>query len=533
MSPSAALFPRYSQRFVFIGLIGVVLVALSVAYFYVLQNARQRQLDQALEMVASKAHMAAVAHDQWLDESRNLLVATASALERLPNLERDCYPLLAAMAQATRGVDTVLLARPDGEVICAPQVLPAPVNVSDRLYFRRVLETDDFAVGDYIIGRVSGQPALPVALPLHHADGALRYVVILGRQLAWVEATLARQRFPPGTMILLIDAKGNVLAKAPAVEASPPQPLLQRFIEQRQGVLEAADGVGRPRYFGFTSLGERVADAYLVVSVPVEEVLASARRFVIGSLVPWAVAAVLIIAVLWFGLGYWVLRPLRRLLAVMDGVRNGDLNRRVGIPGGTAEMARLAHSFDDMLEELQHAAAQLRRQSDLDGLLGIANRRAFDEALTHEWGRALRESSLLSLLMIDVDYFKDYNDRYGHLAGDHCLQEVTTAICAAVKRPGDLVARYGGEEFAVLLPHTDAAGADEVACEIQNELARLALPHPASRVSTRVTVSIGVGTLAPSPEISPDALVRAADRALYRAKAAGRNRCVHDGASSG
>lgn len=527
MSPSTALRSRYSQRFIFIGLIGVVLLASSLSYFYVLQKARERQIDQALEMVASKAHLAAMAHDQWLDESRNLLAATASALERLPDLERDCLPLLAAMAQATRGIDTVLLARPDGEVICAPQPLAGPVNVGDRRYFRRVLENDDFAVGDFIIGRVSGQPVLPVALPLHDAGGALRYVVILGRQLAWVEATLRRQRFPAGTDILLIDGAGNLLAQAPAAAALPAPALLQQIIARGQGVLEAVDDAGRARYFGFTPLGAGVTDAFLLVSVPAEEVLAPARTFVTGSLLQWAMAAALIIVVLWFGLGHWVLRPLRQLLGVMDGVRQGDLRRRVGVEGGTAEMAQIAQSFDQMLQALEQADAQLRRQSDLDGLLGIANRRAFDGSLAHEWGRALREAAPLSLLMIDVDYFKNYNDTYGHQAGDRCLQQIAAAMAAALKRPGDLLARYGGEEFAVLLPHTAAAGADEVARELQDAVARLALPHAASAASAQVTVSIGGATLTPNARIAQDALVHAADAALYRAKQGGRNRCVH------
>lgn len=521
-------FRRYSQRFVFIGLIGAVLLALFLSHFFVLRNAYQRQTSQALDTVLVKAQLVALAHDQWLDESRNLLSTLAVALEQLPDMERDCMALLATMAQATRGVDTMLVARRDGDLVCAPQPVAARINFSDRLYFKQVLAGSDYAVGEHIIGRVSGQPVLPVAKPLHGADGSLQHVLIMGRQLAWVEELLSRQQYSAETTLVLVDGKGNVLARAPAMTEAPDPGLLQQIKVRRQGVLQAKDHSGTARYWGYTALGQNVSEAYIVVSVPAEEVLAPVRTFVIGNLIQFAVAGILVFAVLWFGLGHWVLQPLRRLIRVMDGVRRGDLALRIGAQDGTAEMQRIGRSFDDMLAELQQANTRLRRQSEVDGLLGIANRRAFDEALTHEWARAVREFTVTSLLMIDVDFFKNYNDTYGHQAGDGCLKRLADAIASSLKRPGDVVARYGGEEFSVLLPQTDAAGADEVAREIQDAVSRLAIPHSGSLVSTQVTVSIGISTVTPTPGLKQEAMVHAADHALYRAKQAGRNRCVHD-----
>lgn len=521
-------FRRYSQRFVFIGLIGAVLLALFLSHFFVLRNAYQRQTSQALDTVLVKAQLVALAHDQWLDESRNLLSTLAVALEQLPDMERDCMALLATMAQATRGVDTMLVARRDGDLVCAPQPVAARINFSDRLYFKQVLAGSDYAVGEHIIGRVSGQPVLPVAKPLHGADGSLQHVLIMGRQLAWVEELLSRQQYSAETTLVLVDGKGNVLARAPAMTEAPDPGLLQQIKVRRQGVLQAKDHSGTARYWGYTALGQNVSEAYIVVSVPAEEVLAPVRTFVIGNLIQFAVAGILVFAVLWFGLGHWVLQPLRRLIRVMDGVRRGDLALRIGAQDGTAEMQRIGRSFDDMLAELQQANTRLRRQSEVDGLLGIANRRAFDEALTHEWARAVREFTVTSLLMIDVDFFKNYNDTYGHQAGDGCLKRLADAIASSLKRPGDVVARYGGEEFSVLLPQTDAAGADEVAREIQDAVSRLAIPHSGSLVSTQVTVSIGISTVTPTPGLKQEVMVHAADHALYRAKQAGRNRCVHD-----
>lgn len=167
---------------------------------------------------------------------------------------------------------------------------------------------------------------------------------------------------------------------------------------------------------------------------------------------------------------------------------------------------------------------RLEALSNSDGLLGIANRRYFDARLEEEWLRAGRERQPLSLLMIDVDHFKLYNDCYGHQAGDSCLQSVVQAVLSALKRPGDLLARYGGEELAIILPNTDLNGVIPVAQAIQQELAELHIPHAESPVAYQVTLSIGAAAMLPSELASSAMLVAAADRGLYAAKESGRNR---------
>ena len=164
----------------------------------------------------------------------------------------------------------------------------------------------------------------------------------------------------------------------------------------------------------------------------------------------------------------------------------------------------------------------LRSLASLDGLTGIANRRCFDERLANAWAQACREGSPLSLLMVDIDYFKRYNDHFGHQQGDRCLRQVALALSQTTSRPYDLIARYGGEEFACLLPDTQQKGAIEVARKMQAEVVKLAIEHPLSESSDKVGLSIGVATLLPTPWIDPDELVRAADEQLYKAKHAGR-----------
>ena len=177
-----------------------------------------------------------------------------------------------------------------------------------------------------------------------------------------------------------------------------------------------------------------------------------------------------------------------------------------------------------LYQQLQQANLELQSLAELDGLTQIANRRRLDGYLNQEWRRMMREKTPLSLIMCDIDFFKKYNDTYGHLAGDFCLQQVAKTINSAVKRPGDLAARYGGEEFAAILPNTDANGAMHVAEEIRLKVRDLQILHCQSPIAGHVTLSLGVATTVPCPGSSPVMLIATADKALYQAKEAGRNR---------
>ena len=178
----------------------------------------------------------------------------------------------------------------------------------------------------------------------------------------------------------------------------------------------------------------------------------------------------------------------------------------------------------EMASQLRRRSESLRIAPQQDGLTAIANRGKFEEQLEVQWRRCARAAAPLSLLLLDVDYFKQFNDKYGHQAGDECLRQLAAVLKQALRRDDDLAARYGGEEFVLLLPFTDLPGALTVADSVQRGLARLGLPHAGSLVANRVTCSLGCARLIPEPEIAPGELVEMADVALYRAKRNGRNR---------
>lgn len=179
----------------------------------------------------------------------------------------------------------------------------------------------------------------------------------------------------------------------------------------------------------------------------------------------------------------------------------------------------------ELNQKLQLVNAELNRLATVDGLTQIANRRSFDQALDLEWQRARRQQQSIALVLCDIDYFKPYNDNYGHLAGDDCLRQVAQVLNTVVQRPGDMAARYGGEEFVLLLPDTTLSGAIQLVEQVQAAIAAQNLPHAYSKVAPTLTLSFGLVCHCPAiEEHSPRELIHRADLALYQAKAQGRNR---------
>jgi diguanylate cyclase (GGDEF)-like protein len=216
----------------------------------------------------------------------------------------------------------------------------------------------------------------------------------------------------------------------------------------------------------------------------------------------FAALAVLALLAVAAGMHQWAERGLRRRAAALEAL--------VG----------------QRTEELREANRQLEALATSDPLTGLANRRLLEGAMEKEIRRARCNSAEISLLMIDIDFFKSYNDNLGHVSGDECLRQVGIALRSATVGSGDVVARYGGEEFAVLLPETTVSTAARIAESLRQAVQELAIPHPASPVAGCVTISVGVVGLVPAAEVGPAQMIALADAALYRAKQEGRNRVL-------
>jgi diguanylate cyclase (GGDEF)-like protein len=304
-------------------------------------------------------------------------------------------------------------------------------------------------------------------------------------------------------------------------------------------------------------------DWVIAIVVPEADVMAQIRA---GNTTTVGLCLLALLAVIFlnFLISRWLARPILSLHQASQKITRGDFSQQP-IPRGVKELAALSDSFGLMSQEIQQsrqeleeysrsleqkvsdrteelqaevkkravAEASLRKANQelsdlayLDSLTQIANRRQFDDRLRQEWYRLQREKAPLSIILCDVDYFKQYNDTYGHQVGDQCLRLLAVAISASARRAADLPARYGGEEFVVILPNTPLVGAVQVAKMIQERVANLILSHKSSSVSKQVTLSLGVVTLIPSDGCNIESLLVEADQLLYQAKAAGRNRIV-------
>lgn len=275
--------------------------------------------------------------------------------------------------------------------------------------------------------------------------------------------------------------------------------------------------VGSAIEFGGVGLSILVITAAGLVSGAVASTsssLISYVLFTVPTLLPLSVAMLLLDETQVQGIGvltvWFFIITLRQVLQIHSVLKQSITN---------------SLELETSKEQTERLAKELYQQSTMDALTSITNRRGFNEALSAEWLRARRSDTPLTLLMIDVDCFKPFNDNLGHLAGDECLQHLASTLRSQIKRAGETIARFGGEEFAVLLPNTTAEEGAGVAEKIRESILELKIPHPASDVSVWVTVSVGVCCVSPDQREGSQKLIELADQALYRAKAEGRN-CV-------
>jgi len=362
---------------------------------------------------------------------------------------------------------------------------PRPINYADRDYFK--VQAGKADVGLYIsqplISRSDGQLIVGLSRRINKADGSFGGVVAGTLHLKYLQHLFSKMKLGPGGALALFRTDGMLIMREPFDSAQigrvvKPVNLFGHLALARKGEFQAKSVIdGVERLYHYEQIG----------TLPLVEVVALSIDDIYAD---WWRKAIVITA---------VLGVCCAIIAALASALKGELRRRTSAETAMASLAQI------------------------DSLTGIANRRRFDEVLEREWQIALRDKRPLSLLMIDADHFKEYNDSFGHLAGDGALTALSKCLREKPRRPGDLAVRYGGDEFAVILPRTDAHGAITVAEAIRRGVLDLSILHPRSPWK-QFSVSIGAATLTPDADHLFTDLVAAADAALYASKKDGRNR---------
>ena len=493
-----------------------------------------------------------VAHDldeMFLDRIRLLKIMAASPeVQSMDPIQ--LTPILERVVGQFPEFQVVTVADRTGRQIARSDGKPADgaIYYDDRDYFQQVRRTGAAAISDVITSKSAGMLGVVIAEPIRGATGEMVGLLIFNLGLDNLQWYLGHVALGEKGYAYVVNRQGRVLLH-------PNQSYMKTMADfsGREPAIQAASGV--TGWSEYTENGMRILAGYshipsvswgLVVEQPLHFAMADVeifRRKNLLILLGSAVFAVL----LSLGIAETIAGTIAKLSAATVRMADGKLETRLEVKT-TDELGRLAANFNRMAEqlarrddalrqakedlerqvaertrELTDANCELQRLSLSDALTCIGNRRYLDEYLEREWRRTLREQTSLSVVMLDIDYFKLFNDTYGHIAGDDCLRRVAGILTATIQRTTDFATRYGGEEFVLVLPATDEPGALTVAEKIRCRVEALAIPHEKSPLAGVVTVSIGVAAAVPTRDSDVGLLLAAADRALYQAKTAGRN----------
>jgi diguanylate cyclase (GGDEF)-like protein len=518
----------------------IVLALLAIAPLMIdrvrgLEQARAGRTERANAEVLDLARRGVESQRDILFSVRALVQLVSRVYARLPADTLSCNRTLANVTAKIPWIRDVSVAGIDGRIACSTEPLAVGLNVSDRPHFQSALHSREFALSDYLINHINQVPSLVATYPVIGEDGSVKGVVLAVINLQWIGNLAATAAQHNGVSVMMIDGKGTLVAGS-----ADQQPFIgQRFtgsaltrdmLGQDEGTLTTDGFDGVRRIFAFVRVPD--TEARLAVGLDDEAVHSGIDSKIDFAYLQLAVFGGFVLLLAWFGGEQLVVRPIRALVRTAARFGRGDLHVRASQEPWVAEFAPLAAALDDMAaklaereEELQIANQHLEELASLDGLTGLANRRGFDRQIEREWRLAMDRCQPIGLMMVDIDHFKLFNDRYGHVAGDTCLRAVGETLSLVTLEEAVLVARYGGEEFALLLPGLDLDRATAIAEEARKAVEDLLINHSESPCG-HVTVSIGVESVVPDQfQIAAD-LIEAADDALYAAKRRGRNAVI-------
>jgi diguanylate cyclase (GGDEF)-like protein len=520
-------------------LIVLALLAIAPLMFervHALETARAHRTQRAHAQAMELAQRGVAAQEDLIYSVRALLQIVARVYVRTPFDERDCNQYLTNLATNIAWIRELSVAGTDGQIRCSTVPQAIGLNLADRPHVQRALQKREFALSDYFIDQSQRVPSLFAAFPAIGKNGSVTGAILASIDLQWIgrlAATTTAER--PGTSVLLFDGNGTLMAASGRAQQLVGKrlggrTLVHEILAHNQGTIAATGLDGARRIFGYVRVPW--TQARFAVGLDEDAVDSGIDREIGVAYLQLAFICIFVLIVMWFGGEQLIVRPIRSLARTVARFGRGDLQVRATRERWVAEFEPLAAAFDDMAdklaareEELRIANQHLEELASLDGLTGLANRRGFDREIERIWRSAGARREAVALMMIDIDHFKLYNDRYGHVAGDTCLRAVGETLSLVTLEQAVMVARYGGEEFALLLPGLDLDRAAALAEEARQSIEDLMITH-AEAPCGLVTISIGVESLVPGQDQPASDLLEAADNALYAAKRNGRNTVV-------
>jgi diguanylate cyclase (GGDEF)-like protein len=525
--------PILSIRARLLALALLAVVPLMLERMHGLELARADHVQHAHNEAIGLARRGAEAQREAIYSVRALVQVLAHSYVMMAAKGEKCGAFLTDFTANVPWIRSVSIVGNNGRITCSTTPLAVGLDVSDRAYLKDAIAKNDFVISNYLITRALRTPTVVAAFPARADDDRPEGVVIASIDLQWINDLLATARRRDDGALFVVDGHGTVIA---ATEQDwigkrvGDQPAVKEILAHDDGTLTANDFGGVRRIFGYVQIPW--TDARLAVGLDEHVVLSRVDREIGIAYLQFGLFGVLVLLIAWFGGEQLVVQPIRSLARTAARFGRGDLKVRDTQEPLLAEFEPLARALDDMArklaareEELHIANQHLDELASLDGLTGLANRRGFDMRLEQEWQQAAKTGKSLALMMIDIDHFKLFNDRYGHVVGDSCLRRVGETLSIVSLKVAVLVTRYGGEEFALLLPGIDFTQAVALAEQARRAIEDLHIAH-AEAPCGRVTISIGVAALVPGFGEPASRLVEAADAGLYAAKRRGRNTVV-------
>lgn len=523
---------RLGLRVLLLILLGVAAAIMGSYLVAEILSERDEAITAARTELLDRAVRSAERQERLFADTQVLLAQLTVPPRTTDQLIEDCRNHFPSILPHLDWLTALSVLNIDGHVVCSTSSTIPTQSVADRAYFRDAVATRAFTISDYLIGRVSGRPTVVAAMP--RVEGNTVTAVVTGAiDVDWFSRiALATERPSPGVEAMVLDAAATVIGGSPNLgERLRGQSFLPSAIwpaPSDRGVVDRFEFEGGTYVAAYVALP--ATGGTLVIMKGRDAVLTVVNQEARQAITVLALLSVFVFALVWLGGERLVLKPIKALTKTADALGSGDLSARATLAGFAPEFRRLGLAFNTMGRELQvrnddlsTANRKLDKLARSDALTGLRNRRAFDEQLELEVARSMREQRPLSLLMMDIDHFKQFNDRYGHAAGDDAMVKVAAVIETKARRPGDIAARIGGEEFALVLGDCSLKAGQEIADDIVRSVAALRLDHAESDHQL-VTMSIGVAELELGVRTSIRSLVEQADKALYRAKMLGRNR---------